>query len=303
VCGAGVIGLEIAMAFLHMGKDVTVIEMMDQIVPRLIDRDIADNVQRYLEGLGVKFVLKAPVQSVNGTDKVTGVTAANTEYGCEMAIFATGVRANLEIPKQIGLDIGQLGGVTVSPSLQPYKRGRLVPDIYVAGDVIQCESAAMPGPTMNQLGTSAVRQGEIAGKNAAGGKALYGPVASPWVTVLRDMELAGTGLSQSLASWYGTETVSGKAEGLTRSRYYPDAKNIIIKINADAVSHRIIGGQIIAGEGATGKIDWITSMIMSGMTAEDLLVRGENAYCPPTAMVKDTVIMAIEDLCENFKAK
>ena len=301
VCGAGAIGLEMAVALLNLGKEVTVVEMMDQVLPRIADKDMADRVQKYLEDKGIKFVLGAPMQAVNGTDKVSGVAAGGRDYPCEMVILTTGVRANTDIPKQIGLDIGQLGAVVVSPTLQPYKRGRIVPDVFAAGDVIQLESAVMPGPTMSQLGSSAVRQGMVAGTNAAGGKALYGPVASPWVSVIGDIEIAGTGLSIGLAAWYGVEVICGMADGLTRARYDPDAKSMIVKVLADTASRRLIGAQIIAGEGATGRIDWLTSAIVSGMTAEDFLIRAENAYCPPTSMVKDVVISAVEDLCEKLK--
>lgn len=301
VCGAGVIGLEIALALAGMGKDVTVIEMMDQVIPRIADKDMADPIQEYLERNGIKFIMKAPIQSVNGKDEVTSVTAGDVEYPCEMVIFATGVRANIDIAKELGFDIGQLGGVAVSPSLQPYKRGRLVPDVYLAGDVIQCQSAIVPGPTMSQLGSSAVKQGNVAGINAAGGKALFGPVASPWVSVIGEKQIAGTGMSLGLASWYGVKVVEGKATGLTRARYFPGAKEMTVKVLADAASHRIIGAQIIAGEEATGRIDWLTSAIISGITAEDFIVRSENAYCPPTSMVKDVVISAVEDLCKNLK--
>ena len=303
VAGAGVIGLEIALALADIGKDVTVIEMMDQVIPRIADKDMADPIQKHLEGKGVKFIMKAPVQSVNGVDKVTGVTAADKEYPCDMVIFATGVRADTTIPSQLDLDIGQLGAVSVSPSMQPYKRGRLVPDVYLAGDIVQCESAVMPGPTMSQLGSTAVKQGTVAGKNAAGGKALFGPVASPWVSVIGDKQIAGTGLSLGLASWYGVDVVTGKATGLTRARYYPGAKELTVKVLADATSRRIIGAQIIAGEDATGRIDWLTSAIIDGMTADDFIVRAENAYCPPTSMVKDVVISAVDDLCKKMKSQ
>jgi len=302
ICGAGVIGLELALALLHMGKEVTVVEMFDHIIPRIADKDMADQMQTYLESIGIKFILGAPVQSVTGTGKVGGVVAGGKEYKCEMAVFATGVRANIDIPKQLGFEIGQFGAAMVSPTLQPYKKGRLIPDIYLAGDMIQCESAVMPGPTMSQLGSSAVRQGNVAGINAAGGKTLFGRVASPWVSVMEEMEIAGTGLSLGLASWHGIDIVSGKASGLTRARYYPDAKEMTVKILADSVTHKIIGAQIIAGEGTTGRIDWLTSAIISGITAEDFLVRSENAYCPPTSMVKDVVMSAAEDLCKKFKA-
>lgn len=299
--GAGVIGLELAVSLREMGKDVTVIEMMDQVIPRIADKDMADEIQAHLEEKGIRFVMKAPIQAVNGDGRVESVTAAGQEYPCGLMIFATGVRANLDIAKSLGLDVGQLGALVASPTLNAYRRGRLVPDVFVAGDVMQCESAVMPGATMSQLGSTAVRQGRVAGHNAAGGdKMLFGPVASPWVSVIGDKQIAGTGLSLGLASWYGIDTVTGKAEGLTRARYYPGGMELKVKVIADKTTHRIVGAQIIAGEEATGRIDWLTSAIINGMTAEDFLVRSENAYCPPTSMVKDVVISAVEDLCRHL---
>lgn len=298
--GAGVIGLEMALALKNAGKEVVVIEMMDQVIPRIADKDMAEPIQKYLEGLGIKFIMKAPIQAVNGKEKVESVTAAGNEYPCQMVIFATGVRANLTIPKMLELDIGQLGAVAVAPTMQPYKRGRLVNDVYLAGDVVQCQSAVMAGPTMSQLGSTAVRQGIVAGANAAGANMTTGPVASPWVSVIGEKHIAGTGLSLGLASWYGVKTVEGKATGLTRARYYPGGKELTVKVIADASSHRIIGAQIIAGEDATGRIDWLTSAIIDGITAEDFAVRSENAYCPPTSMVRDVVLMAVDDLCNKL---
>ena len=299
--GAGVIGLELAVSLRGMGKDVTVIEMMDQVIPRIADKDMADEIQAHLEEKGIRFVMKAPIQAVNGDGRVESVTAAGQEYPCGLMIFATGVRANLDIAKSLGLDVGQLGALVASPTLNAYRRGRLVPDVFVAGDVMQCESAVMSGATMSQLGSTAVRQGRVAGHNAAGGdKMLFGPVASPWVSVIGDKQIAGTGLSLGLASWYGIDTVTGKAEGLTRARYYPGGMELKVKVIADRTTHRIVGAQIIAGEEAIGRSDWLTSAIINGMTAEDFLVRSENAYCPPTSMVKDVVISAVEDLCRHL---
>ena len=299
--GAGVIGLELAVAIKEMGKDVTVIEMMDQVIPRIADKDMADEIQEHLESKGIKFVMKAPIQAVNGDGEVSSVTAAGQEYPCGLMIFATGVRANLDIPKALGLDVGQLNALIAAPTLNAYRRGRLVPDVYVAGDLVQCESAVMPGATMSQLGSTAVRQGLVAGNNAAGGeKKLFGPVASPWVSVIGDKQIAGTGLSLGLASWYGIDTATGSASGLTRARYYPGGKELRVKVIADRTTHRIVGAQIIAGEEATGRIDWLTSAIVNGMTAEDFLMRSENAYCPPTSMVRDVVIAAVEDLCRQL---
>ncbi len=299
--GAGVIGLELAVSLREMGKDVTIIEMMDQVIPRIADKDMADLIQADLESKGIKFVMKAPIQAVKGDGKVESVTAAGVDYPCDVMIFATGVRANLDIPKALGLDIGQLNAVIAAPTMNAYRRGRLVPDVFVAGDLVQCESAIMPGVTMSQLGSTAVRQGLVAGNNAAGGtKRTFGAVASPWVSLIGDNEIAGTGLSLGLASWYGIDVVCGKAEGLTRARYYPGGKRLIVKVLADRDSHRLIGAQIVAGEESTGRINWLTSAIIAGRTAESFLVDSENAYCPPTNMVRDVVLAAVEDLSSKL---
>lgn len=300
IAGAGVIGLEAALALVNIGKDVTVVEMMDQVIPRIADSDMAALIQKSLEDQGIKFVMKAPLQKVCGTEKVEGVVAAGVEYPCDLVIFATGVRANLAIPKMLDLDIGQLGAVVTAPTMQAYKRGRLVPNVFLAGDVVQCQSAIASGPTMSQLGSSAVREGLVAGKNAAGGNAVCGPTSSPWVSAIGDLQIAGTGMSLGLASWYGMKIVTGKAQGLTRARYYPGGKPLTVKVLADACTHKIVGAQIVSEEDVTGRINWLTSVIVDGTSAEDFAVRAENAYCPPTNQVRDVVLAAVDDLLKNF---
>ena len=146
VAGAGVIGLEMAVALKRLGKDVAVVEMFNQVVPRIMDSDMARLVQRHCESLGIIFVMGAPMGAIKGDGKVEKVVVGNLELPCQMVIMATGVRANLELPNMMGLEIGPLGAVRVSPTMQPYKKGRLVKDVFLAGDVVQCESAAAPGP-------------------------------------------------------------------------------------------------------------------------------------------------------------
>ncbi len=73
-----------------------------------------------------------------------------------------------------------------------------------------------------------------------------------------------------------------------------------MKISADASSHRIIGAQVLSGENANGRVNWLTDIIARGETVEGLLSYAENAYCPPTSMVKDVVLSAAEDLRDKF---
>jgi NADH oxidase (H2O2-forming) len=300
VAGAGVIGLEMAVGLKHAGLDVTVIEMFPQVIPRIFDSDMAAMVQEYCETLGIKFVLNIPIGAIKGDGKVEKVVAGNVEYACDFVIMSTGVRANLDIPNQMGLDVGALGGVRTSPTLQAYKKGRLVKDVYLAGDVIMCESSVVPGPTMSQLGSSALRQGRVAGINAAGGYAYYPGVASAFISRIGEIEAGGTGLSRGLADYYGLNYVEGKASGLTRARYYPGGKKITVKMLVDKDSHKILGSQIVGGEEVTGRVNWVTAAIIKGTTVEEFVTAFENAYCPPTSMVMDIVNVAAEDAAKKL---
>ncbi|HSV42765.1 MAG TPA: FAD-dependent oxidoreductase, partial [Methanomassiliicoccales archaeon] len=301
VAGAGVIGLEMAVALKHCGKDVTVVEMFNQTIPRIFDEDMAKLVQDHCASLGIRFIMGTPLGSISGDGNVEKVTVGGNDVPCQMVVMATGVRPNLELPNQMGLDIGPLGAVRVSPTMQPYRKGRLLKDVFLAGDLVMCESAAAAGPTMSQLGSSAVRQGRVAGINATGGHATHGAVTSPFISVIGDIEVGGVGLSKGLADYYGIKVVEGKAEGWTRARYYPGGKKLTVKVLAEADTHRIIGSQIVGGEEVTGRVNWMAGAIMKGVTAEEFLAEFENAYCPPTSMVRDVVNDAVEDLVNRLK--
>ncbi len=302
IVGAGVIGLMMAIAVRNLGKQATVVERLPTVIPRIMDKDMAAMVQRYCEERGIRFVMDSPIEAIKGGEKVEAVVAGGKEIPCQMVIMATGVRANLELPSAMGLEIGSLGGVRVGPKLQPYRKGHLVEDVYAAGDMIMCQSAVALGPTMSQLGSSAVRQGRVAGINASGGYATYPGALSPWITYLGDLQAAGTGISEGLAEYFGLDIVEGKAVGLTKARYYPGGKSISVKMIADRETHKIIGAQIVAGEDATGRINWLTGAILKGATVEEFVNSFENAYCPPTSMVKDVVNQAAEALLSRIQS-
>jgi NADH oxidase (H2O2-forming) len=153
---------------------------------------------------------------------------------------------------------------------------------------------------MSQLGSSALRQGRVAGINAAGGYAVHPGVTSPFISVIADLQVGGVGMSRGLADYYGVKVIEGKASGLTRARYYPGGKPLHVKVLADAESHKIIGCQIVGGEEVTGRVNWMAGAIAKGVTAEEFLAGFENAYCPPTSMVRDVVCEAVEDLASKL---
>ncbi|MCQ2085839.1 MAG: FAD-dependent oxidoreductase [archaeon] len=300
IVGAGIIGLEMSLAFRRMGKRVIIVEVMSQVMSRIVDDDMADLIQKHLEGDGIEFIMETSILAVRGIERVEAVVTTGGEYLCDMVVFATGVRADLSVPGLLGLDVGQLKAVVVAPTMQPYKMGCMVSDVFVAGDVVQCQSAVMKIPVMSQLGSTAVRQGIVAGMNAAGCNKVIGPVVSPWVSVIGSLHVAGSGFSRDIALRNGIKTVDGKAVGFTCARYCSDKKKIVVKIIADVTSHKIIGAQIVSGEDVTGRINWLASAIMNGMTVEDFIANSETAYCPLVSTVRDVVILAANELCSRF---
>ena len=152
VVGAGVIGLMMAVAVRNLGKKVTVVERYPNVIPRIIDEDMAAIVQKHCEGLGIRFIMGTPITAIKGKEKVESVMAGGKEYHCGTVIMATGVRANLDIPNQMGLEIGQLGAVRASGTLQPYRNDHLVKDIYVAGDMMNVRERSDPWPDHEPTG-------------------------------------------------------------------------------------------------------------------------------------------------------
>jgi NADH oxidase (H2O2-forming) len=269
-------------------------------VPRILDKDMAKLVQAHCESMGIKFVLGAPLAKIEGPSEVTGVVAGGNLIPCQMVIMATGVRANLKLADQMGLEIGSLGAVRVSPSLQPYRKGRLVPDVFLAGDLVMCQSAVVAGPTMSQLGSTAVRQGRVAGIRAAGGIASFPGTASPFISVIGGLQVGGTGMSRSLAEYYGLKVKEAAVKGFSQARYYPGGKELTVKLLADAETGRLVGGQLVGYGDVTGRVNWITAALLEGVTVQEFVERLENAYCPPTSMVVDTVNAAAEKLAKEF---
>jgi NADH oxidase (H2O2-forming) len=141
----------------------------------------------------------------------------------------------------------------------------------------------------------------VAGINAAGGYATYPPIVGPWVSAIGDLEVGGCGLSKGLAEYYGIRTVEATAEGWSRARYYPGGGKLTVKLMADAETHRLLGAQLVGAEGVTGRVNWVSAALLASATVEEFVANYENAYCPPTSMVKDVVNAAADKLAAQLR--
>ncbi|MDI6903065.1 MAG: FAD-dependent oxidoreductase [Methanocellales archaeon] len=289
IVGAGPIGLEVAAAFIKVGIDTTVVEMTPYVLPCVLDPDMASLVQSRLESLGVKVMTGFPLGSINGSDHVEFVTVGKEVVPADLVIMCTGTRPNTCLAKQAGIEVGETDGIKVDSAM------RVTEDVYAAGDCVEVTNYITNRPCLSPLGSSAVRQAKVAAESICGGSAEFDPVLSPTVCLIGDLQVGSVGVTSHVAKQAGLIPVEGKAKGLTRARYYPDAKKIDVKLLF--FEKRLIGAQIISEEGVKERIDALSLAIKSGMTVQQLL-RAETCYAPPVSMVVDVLTLALEDVID-----
>ena len=293
VAGAGAIGLEMAYALKVMGLDVVVIEMAPQVLPRALDIDMAETVKKYLENIGIKFIIGKPLGKIIGNSKVEAIYADDREISTDIVIMATGVRANTELAKMAGCEVGRWA-IKVNEKMETS-----IPNIYAVGDCVEVRDFITGQTTLSPFGTTAVRQGKVAGKNIVGIEAKFNPVLNAMVSKIGDIEMAGTGMSELASHQNRLKVVVGKSKALTRARYYPEGKLIEVKLICDD-NKNIVGCQIVGGERVAERVDAISIGIVNQMTCDELADM-EFCYAPPVSMVIDPLALAAENACDKFK--
>ena len=294
VIGAGLIGLEVAAALVRRGIKTTVVELLPQVLPTMLDPDMAEIVKRKLEEKGLKIILNTRVDEILGKDKVEKISmnAEKThgytfeELPADMVIVATGIRPNVELAKEAGIAIGETKGIKTNSKMETS-----IEDVFAAGDCAETINPITSYPTLNQLGTTAVRQARVAGINAAGGDVRFNGVIGTAVTKLFDFEVGATGLTENTAKKLGIDVTVATITSKTRASYYPGALPIKIKIVAEKETNRIIGAQIIGGEAVTQRINMLSLAIRKRMTLEDL-ANMETCYAPPLSETWEPIVLA-----------
>ncbi|MGB9853486.1 MAG: FAD-dependent oxidoreductase [Candidatus Bathyarchaeales archaeon] len=288
VMGAGLIGLETAIALQERGLQVTVVEMLPQVLPAMLDADMAKLVQEMLQQKGINILVGKAVEEFLGTDKVTGIVAGGEQINADLFVSAFGVRANTQLAVDAGIALGETRTIKTNARMETN-----IKDVYAVGDCAESTHIVTQKPTVQQLGTVAVRQGKVAGINAAGGYALFTGVLGSAVTQLYDTQVGVTGLTEAAAQRARIETVTGTITSKTKADYYPGAKPIKVKLVVEKESQRIIGAQIMGGEEVTQRINAVSFAIQKQMTVREL-AKADTAYAPPLCETWEPLVLAAE---------
>lgn len=288
VVGSGFIGLELAHALKKLNINTTVIERCSYVLPEWFDNDMADLVHEKIQENGVEVIVGSEVEEVVGDDYVTGVLACGKQYKADIVLVATGARARVQLAMQIGVRLGKLGAVQVNSRMRTS-----IPEIYAAGDCVESSNMITGQATLSLLGTTAERQGKIAGINAAGGYAVFPGVIHSVVSSMFNFEIGATGFTERYAQQNGWETTAGTITSKTRAEYFPGGKNITIKVVAENDLGKIIGGQIIGGEEVTQRVNILSVAIQNQMCVSEL-AKADTCYAPSVCSPWEPVVLAAE---------
>jgi NADH oxidase (H2O2-forming) len=288
IMGAGLIGLETGVALIERGLKVTLVEMLPQILPTMLDPDMARLAQATLEKKGMNILTGKCVEEFLGEDEVSAIIAGGEKIEADIFISAFGVRANTSLALQSGIPLGTTNAIKTNSRMETG-----VENVYAVGDCAESVNLITLQPTCAQLGTVAVRQGKVAGKNAGGGYALFSGILASAVTKLFDIEAGVTGLTEKAAKRARIEVISGAISSKTKADYYPNALPIKVKLVVEKESQRIIGAQIVGGEEVTQRINALSFAIQKGMNVRDL-VKADTAYAPPLCETWEPMVLAAE---------
>ena len=296
--GGGAISIEIAYLAAQHGIKITLVEMLEHILPNALDPDMSESVESYMKEQGIDLHLSEHVKVINGDNQVRSVLlASGEEINAEMVVICAGAEPRSELALDAGLEMGELG-LKVNSYLQTSD-----PDIYSAGDLIQYPSYITGKPIRGQLRPNAVIGGRIVAKNILGYSVEFPPLINSFATKFFDKSIAGTGITESEAKKEGINVVSAVQSSSSKHSMMRDRKPYTVKLIFDKKDKRIIGGQIVSDSECPIKhIDTLAVAIRAGWNALELATlrcAGQPELSPdpgmePIAIAADTVDRMLE---------
>lgn len=283
VVGSGYIGLEMAEQLNRRGMEITVIQRSGRVMS-ILDQEVTDRIEKHLAEKNVKVILKETVTQIS---KATGSsfivhTDKGSNFTADLVIMAAGIRPNTKLAERAGLRMGKTGAVAVNEKMQTSN-----PDIYAVGDVVESFSKLTGEPIYRPLGSTANKMGRIAADAITGGELRHRGILGTSIVRVFDLEVAQTGLTEKEARTAGLEVQVAELKQISKPAYMQGEK-MLIKAISDSKDGRLLGVQIIGGEGVDKRIDVLATAIFFGAKVEDLF-HLDLAYAPPFSPPKDPV--------------
>src|SRR5689334_21866472 len=298
IVGAGYIGLEMADALTVRGLRVTQMEQLGEVLPT-VDSQLGTLVHAELAAHGVEVLTGTTVQAIStappgrpGRLQVKAVTtdATSVTRQADMVLVVVGVRPETALAADAGATLGVKGAIAVNPMMRTG-----LPDIFAAGDCVITHHRLL-GETYLPLGTTAHKQGRIAGENAVGrGPREFAGSLGTQVVKVFDHAAARTGLKDTEARAAGYDPVTVAFEADDHKAYYPGRHRIALRFTGDRATGRLLGVQLFGHKHAevAKRIDIAATAIFHGMTI-DAVSDLDLSYTPPLGSPWDAIQMGAQ---------
>lgn len=288
IVGAGLIGMEVAEALVKRGLKVGIVEMMEMVVPALLDQDMASHLETYLCSTGLAIHTGARVESLEGDDagRVTAVVTSKGRFEADLVLLAIGVRPNVMLARDAGLEISSVGPIKVNERLQTSD-----PDIYAGGDCAQTVNRLTGKDCYLPLGSTANKHGRVIGDNVCGGDTTFPGVLGTAIFKAFDFNIGRVGLAEKDCARESIPYHVALAPGPDRAHYFPTARPIIVKVISHAETGRLLGVQAVGTGDVAKRIDIAATALSFGASVRDL-ADIDLAYAPPYAAAVDLLAHA-----------
>lgn len=292
IIGAGYVGLEMAEGFRARGMRVTQLQRGPEVLSTL-DPQLAVLVHEELVEHGVDVHTNTTVKAVEKTDSALVVHAEHlgepVSHTADLVLAVVGVRPNTALLERAGAQLGAGRAVVVD---QQMRTG--IPHVFAAGDGVVTHHRLL-GVTYLPLGTTAHKQGRVAGENALGGDARFAGSVGTQVVKVFDVVAARTGLREHEAAAAGYAPATMQAVADDHKRYYPGAQPISFRITGDRDSGRLLGAQLVGrlGTETAKRVDTYATALFAGLTI-DQVSDLDLSYTPPLGSPWDAVQTATQ---------
>jgi len=285
IVGGGLIGVEVTEALVAKGCRVTIVEMTPHTLG-MLDWEMARLVEQHMESHGVKIMTDTRVEAIEGQTQVEAVQTSAGRIAADMVILAAGVRPNVRLAEEIGLEIGSSGAIRVDEKMQTSD-----PNILAAGDCVEVVDVQTGRPCYVPLGSTANKQGRVAANTICGLNDSFPGVLGSSVCQVFDFCVARTGLTQRQAEELGYETVVVMAPAPDKAHFMPGARPLLLKLVVDRKTRKLIGAQAVGPGEGDKRVDVSAVAITAGMTV-DQLAAADLCYAPPFSPAMDNLITA-----------
>jgi NADPH-dependent 2,4-dienoyl-CoA reductase/sulfur reductase-like enzyme/rhodanese-related sulfurtransferase len=299
IVGGGLIGIETCEALHLAGIEITVVELLPQILT-FLDWQLAKLVELHVRSKGANVIVDNGVAEFLGQDGcLTGLKLVNgTELECDLAVVAIGVSPNTRLAREAGLDIGKTRGILVNDHMRTSD-----PDIYAAGDCVESANLITGAKVHAPYGDLANLQGRVAGENAATGDgATFPGVVQSGICKIFDYSAGSTGLSEEAARAAYADDVETAVNASTDIPGFMSGKLLVTKLVVKRSDGRILGAQCI-GPGDVGKQIAIWAVAVRGGLTIDDMVNADLPYAPPFSLAIDHSVATAHIMQNKLKGR